>query len=287
MAMALAYAAIYLIWGSTYLAIRVAVGAIPPLLLMGVRCTAAGMVLVAWASLRGQRASAAEWRHAAVAGSLMIACTYGALAWAEQRLSSGMAALLAATTPLWLTTIEWPMRGRPASATLAGLALGIAGVATLVGGGTASAVDGRAAAVLVGGTLAWAVGSLYARPPRLPASVAVGAGMPLLTGGLMLLAASAAVRESAPHALRDVPHGALWAFGYLVVFGSLIAFSAYAWLLRVAPASRVEHLCLRQSAGGRRARLGRGRGADDGNDRHRRRRQRGERRDDRERSALT
>src|SRR4051812_28966893 len=86
MAIALAYAAIYLIWGSTYLAIRIAVGAIPPLLLMGVRCAVAGLMLLAWAALRRERATAAEWRHAVVAGGLMIACTYGALGWAEQRL---------------------------------------------------------------------------------------------------------------------------------------------------------------------------------------------------------
>src|SRR5262249_37518671 len=132
MATVLAYAAIYLIWGSTYLAIRVAVGAIPPLLLMGVRCLIAGVILLAWALVRGDRATASQWRHALVAGLVMIACTYGALAWAEQRLSSGIAALLSATPPLWLTTLEWRRAGRPTLATLAGLALGGAGVAMLV-----------------------------------------------------------------------------------------------------------------------------------------------------------
>src|SRR6184192_2917100 len=89
-----AYAAVYLIWGSTYLAIRIAVGAIPPLLLMGVRCTAAGLLLLAWSAARREHGTSAEWRHAAVAGALMIGVTYGALAWAEQRLASGIAALL-------------------------------------------------------------------------------------------------------------------------------------------------------------------------------------------------
>src|SRR5438067_863306 len=108
----MAYAAIYLIWGSTYLAIRIAVGAIPPLLL-------------AWSAARREHATSAEWRHAAVAGALMIGVTYGALAWAEQRLASGIAALLSATSPLWLTTLQWREAGRPGARTILGLLLGL------------------------------------------------------------------------------------------------------------------------------------------------------------------
>jgi drug/metabolite transporter (DMT)-like permease len=235
----MAYAAIYVIWGSTYLAIRIAVGAIPPLLLMGVRCTAAGLLLLAWSAARRERATSAEWRHAAVVGALMIGVTYGALAWAEQRLASGIAALLSATSPLWLTTLQWREVGRPGVRTILGLLLGLAGVAALVGAGTVSEVNPKAAAVLIVGTLAWAAGSLYARPPRLPRSPTLGAGMPLLAGGLMLLAASIATRESARYDVRAISHASLWALAYLIVFGSVVAFSAYEWLLRVAPASRV------------------------------------------------
>jgi len=234
-----AYAAVYLIWGSTYLAIRVAVGDIPPLLLMGVRCTAAGALMLAWAAMRGERAAPRQWRHAAIAGGLMIAGTYGALAWAEQRLASGIAALLSATSPLWLTTLDWPRSGPPAATTLAGLALGLAGVGALVASGSPMGVNVPAALVLVAGTITWAAGSLYARPPRLPASVALGAGMPLAAGGLMLLAASFVSGEAARYDIHRASHAALWALAYLIVFGSLVAFSAYAWLLRVAPASRV------------------------------------------------
>jgi len=235
----LAYGAIYLIWGSTYLAIRVAVGAIPPLLLMGLRCSAAGLLLLAWAAARHEHATPGQWRHAAVAGALMIAGTYGCLAWAEQRLGSGIAALLSATTPLWLATMQWPQIGRPGAKTIAGLLLGLAGVALLVGGGAAGQVDPTAAAVLVAGTLAWAAGSLYARPPRLPQSLALGAGMPLALGGLMLLAVSLGTRELARYDVRSVSTASLWALAYLTVFGSIVAFTAYSWLLRVAPPSRV------------------------------------------------
>jgi drug/metabolite transporter (DMT)-like permease len=239
MNLVLAYAAIYLIWGSTYLAIRVAVGAIPPLLMMGVRCVIAGTLLLAWAAVRGERADFRQWRHATVAGALMIACTYGALGWAEQRLGSGVAALLSATSPLWLTTLEWPRRGRPAITTIAGLLLGVAGVAILVVRGPAGQVNLTAAFVLIAGTLTWAAGSLYSRPPRLPASVALGAGMPLLLGGAMLLVVSMAVGEPARYVAHDVSRASLWALAYLIVFGSLVGFTAYSWLLRVAPASRV------------------------------------------------
>jgi len=145
----------------------------------------------------------------------------------------------AATSPLWLTTLEWPRSRRPALATIAGLLLGVAGVATLVWSESTIDVNPIAAAVLIGGTLAWAAGSLYSRPPRLPASVSLGAGMPLVAGGLMLLAASVLVGEPAHYDRRAVSSVALWALAYLIVFGSLIGFSAYAWLLRVAPASRV------------------------------------------------
>jgi drug/metabolite transporter (DMT)-like permease len=235
----LAYAAIYLIWGSTYLAIRVAVGTIPPLLLMAARCTIAGSLLLAWAAMRGERPAAHHWRHAAIAGGLMIACTYGALGWAEQRLGSGVAALLSATSPLWLTTLEWPTSGRPRWTTVAGVTVGLAGVAALVWSGDAVDVNPTAAIVLIGGTLAWAAGSLYSRPPRLPASVSLGAGMPLVAGGLILFAVSAAARETAHYDMHAISSAALWALAYLIVFGSLIGFSAYSWLLRVAPASQV------------------------------------------------
>jgi drug/metabolite transporter (DMT)-like permease len=235
----LAYAAIYLIWGSTYLAIRIAVGDIPPLLLMGARCTTAGLLLLIWATLTRQRATARQWRHAAVAGALMIAVTYGALAWAEQRLTSGIAALLSATSPLWLTTLQWREAGRPSGRTMIGLVLGLAGVAVLVTGGAVGTVSTHAAGVLMLGTLAWAAGSLYARPPRLPQSATLGAGMPLLIGGLLLLTASVATRELAHHDLHAISRGSLWALAYLIVFGSVVGFLAYEWLLRVAPASQV------------------------------------------------
>lgn len=238
--MLLSYAAIYIIWGSTFLAIRLAIGSIPPLLMMGVRCVSAGALLLAWAAWRGERVGWRVWGHAAVAGGLMFGCTYGGLAWAEERIASGIAALLVATVPLWLTVFEWAERRMtPSPFAVAGLAVGFAGVALLVARGLSASVALVPAAVILAGEITWAIGALYARPPRLPQTVALGAGMPLLAGGAVLLVASYLTRELHrfnAHAVSAVSIGALI---YLIVFGSVIAYSAYAWLMQVAPASRV------------------------------------------------
>ena len=241
MAIAFGYAAIYLIWGSTFLAIRIAVASIPPLLMMGVRCVAAGSLLVGWAALRGERATARQWRHALVAGALMFGVAYGGLAWAEQRIPSGVAALIVATLPLWMTAIEWMQRGaRPSAPALLGVATGFGGVALLVAGGGGGAPPALLPmAIVVLGEGGWALGSLYARPPRLPKSVALNAGMPLLTGGVLLIAASWVARELETFHVRDVSSPSFAALAYLAVFGSIVAFSAYSWLLQVSPAWRV------------------------------------------------
>jgi drug/metabolite transporter (DMT)-like permease len=240
MAIVFGYAAIYLIWGSTFLAIRIAVDSIPPLLMMGVRCVAAGSMLVAWAALRGQRATVRQWRHALLAGGLMFGCAYGGLAWAEQRIPSGVAALIVATLPLWMTAIEWVQRrARPSAPALLGVATGFGGVALLVARGGGAPLALLPMAIVALGEGAWAIGSLYARPPRLPKPVALNAGMPLLTGGVMLIAGSWLGRELETFHLRDVSTASLAALGYLVVFGSIVAFSAYSWLLQVSPAWRV------------------------------------------------
>lgn len=248
-----AYAAIYLIWGSTFLAIRLAIDSIPPLMMMGLRCTAAGGLMLAWAALHGERASGRAWGHGAVAGALMFGCAYGALAWAEERIASGVAALFVATLPFWLAVFEYGRRRTaPAPRMLAGLLIGLAGVALLVVRGTASIVSSGGpsppvdysasvlpALVIVLGEIAWAAGSLYAQPPRLPQSLALRAGMPLAAGGVLLLGASWIAREFQHFNPAAVSARSLTALAYLIVFGSIVAFSAYAWLMRVQPPTRV------------------------------------------------
>jgi drug/metabolite transporter (DMT)-like permease len=233
----LAFAAIYLVWGTSFLAIRIAVESIPPLMLMGSRCTIAGALLLAWAAWRGERPDRAAWPPAFTAGGLMFSISYGLLAWAEQRIPSGVAALLTATVPFWLVLFEW-RRVRPSLRTAAGLVLGTIGVAVLV----ARDLRGAAAVPIVGvliGEIAWAAGTLYARPPRLPPSIRLRAGMPMIAGGVLLLAASALAGEPATLRLRAVEPTSIAALAYLIVFASLVAFSAYSWLLNVAPVARV------------------------------------------------
>jgi drug/metabolite transporter (DMT)-like permease len=170
----------------------------------------------------------------------MFGFAYGGLAWAEQRIPSGVAALIVATLPLWMTTIEWVQRGaRPSRAALLGVATGFGGVALLVARSGGAPLALLPMAIVALGEGAWAVGSLYARPPRLPKPVALNAGMPLLTGGVMLIAASWVGREVQTFHLRDVSTASLAALAYLIVFGSIVAFSAYSWLLQVSPAWRV------------------------------------------------
>ena len=235
-----AYAAIYLIWGSTFLAIRLAIDSIPPLLMMGLRCTAAGGLMLAWAALRGERAGWRAWMHGAVAGALMFGCAYGALAWAEERLASGVAALLVATLPFWLAVFDYGRRRTaPAPRMLAGLVIGLGGVALLTLRGMPAGAALIPSVAIVLGEIAWAAGSLYAQPPRLPQSLALRAGLPLVAGGILLLAASWIAREFQHFDPHAVSARSLTALAYLVLFGSIVAFSAYAWLMRVEPASRV------------------------------------------------
>jgi drug/metabolite transporter (DMT)-like permease len=234
----LAYLAIYVIWGSTFLAIRLAVETIPPLLMMGVRCTIAGSLLLAAALIRRERPTARQWGIGMAAGALMFGLPYAAIASAELRITSGMAALLVATLPLWLVVIEWVRSGRPSPRTLAGLGIGLFGVIVLVSNSLSVPASIAPMIAIVVGELAWAVGSVYLQP-RLPQSITLNAGMPLLSGGALLLVSSALVGEMRVFDLRAVTPASLAALGYLTLFGSIIAFSAYVFLLRSASASRV------------------------------------------------
>src|SRR4051812_1096411 len=234
----LSYAAIYLIWGSTFLAIRIAIGTLPPILMMGVRCAIAGALLLAVAAVRGERPPWRAWADAMLAGALMFGGPYAALAWSEQRIPSGMAALLVATLPFWLALIEWGRGTRVSRRMLVGLAVGLAGVALLVADGLTAPAAAAPIVVIILGELAWAAGSVYAQP-RLPKPLLLNAGMSLSAGGLLLLLLSWSVREFQRFDPHAVSGASLFALAYLTVFGSIVAFSAYAFLLTVAPASRV------------------------------------------------
>lgn len=236
--MLLSYLAIFSIWGSTFLAIRVAVSSIPPLLMMGARCTAAGALLLAVALIRRDRPAVRDWGPGIAAGALMFGVPYAALGWAEVRISSGMAALLVATLPLWLVVIEWARGGRPSSRTLAGLGVGLIGVVVLVADSLSMPATLAPMVAVIAGELAWALGSVYLQP-RLPQPLPLNAGMPLFSGGILLLLSAAGVGELRHFDVRAVTAASVGAVAYLTLFGSIVAFSAYMFLLRHAPASRV------------------------------------------------
>jgi drug/metabolite transporter (DMT)-like permease len=229
-----AYAATWIIWGSTYLAIKWGVESIPPLLMAGVRSVVAGGILWSWARLRGDpRPTAAQWKAAAVAGALFFLIGHGGLFWAEQRVPSGPAALLVATEHFWIVLIAWLLPGgtRPTRRAALGVALGLGGVALLtLGGDGAGGVDVVGYSVVIVCALAWGAGLLYFRGERRPVSGIYAAGTPLLAGGAMLLVASAALGEPGRVTAESFSPLALGSLVYLIIFGSVIAFTALTWL---------------------------------------------------------
>lgn len=241
----LAFFAIYFIWGSTYLAIRYAVEGIPPLFTAGARSLAAGVVLYTWARLRGHRVSWREWRSSLIVGALFFLAGHGSLHWAEQVVPSGLAALLVATEPIWIAILMATSRRRERLGTvgLVGLLAGVAGVGVLMGGslvGSSAELWGSAAVLL--GTFSWAVGVRYCVEASLPANSLMRAATTLLSGAALLLLAGALAGEASGFELRAVPARSLAGLAYLAIFGSIIAFTAYSWLLeRCSPTLVATH----------------------------------------------
>lgn len=239
----LAFAAIYLIWGSTYLAIRYAVETIPPFLMAGTRHLTAGLLLYTWLRTRGEkRPRPRDWGVAAVIGALMLLGGNGLVSWAEQRVPSGLAALIVASVPIWMTVLEALQRRRaPRAAVVGGLVLGLLSLGFLVapGLGDAGRVDGLGALALLAAALSWAAGSLYARVAKLPVSTFLAIAMEMIAGGVVLWTAGLLAGEGSKLHLAAVSGRSLGALGYLIVLGSLAGFSAYMWLLGVTTPARV------------------------------------------------
>lgn len=240
-----AFTAVYVIWGSTYLAIHIAIASIPPLLMSGTRFLLAGAILYSLMRLRGApRPCATHWRDAAIVGGLLLFVGNGAVSWAEQRVPTNMTALIIAGTPLWMILLDWlrPGGSRPRLAVFAGLALGLFGVSLIVGGRGSSgdrAVDPLGAGMLVIASVSWACGSIYSRQARQPGSALLAVAMQNLAGGALLCCAGMICGER--HALRPerITPASLGAFFYLVGLGSLVGFTAYVWLLGVSTPAKV------------------------------------------------
>ncbi len=240
----LAFALLYLMWGSTYLAIRVAIESFPPLLMVGSRYVIAGGALYLWSRWRGgSRPTLSNWRSAVVAGGLLLLGGNGALAWAEQRVPSGLAALLIATTPLWMVLILWWTKGqRPGAAVWVGLGLGLLGLGVMIGpigGNTSRTVDPLGAAMLVFASVSWAAGALYARDADLPRSTVQSTGVQMLAGGVLLVLSGLGMGEGSRLHLMQASLRSWLGWGFLIIGGGIIGFTAFSWLMRVAPAARV------------------------------------------------
>ncbi len=242
----LAYAAIYFLWGGSFLAIREIVAVTPPFFAAGARFLPAGLLLVIYAYARGGvEVSRRQWLSAALLGLLMFGGDYSCLFWAEQRLSSGIAAVVFAMIPVWIFTGEVLLlkTQRMTPQSLTGVVLGFLGVVALT---WESATQGPGAglapiAVAIAGTLCWSAGTLLSRRLALPKPQTANAGWQMAIGGMLLLALSAIAGEShrVPAAMAGWNLRLTLAMGYLIFAASILSFTSYVWLLRHEPMSRV------------------------------------------------
>jgi drug/metabolite transporter (DMT)-like permease len=237
-----AFAGVYIVWGSTYLAIRFAIETIPPFAMAGVRFLVAGpsMLLIARAT-GGRWATRAEWRTGAIVGLLLLVGGNGGVAWAEQTVPSGIAALMVAGTPLWITLFDWLRPGgkRPDVPVIVGLVMGFAGAGMLVSPSASDAarVGLWPALALVMATMSWAAGSIVSRHAPTSPSPLMATGVNMVSGGAALMVVSLLTGELSRFSPAAVTSHSLWALGYLIVFGSFVGFTSYIFLLRhVAPA---------------------------------------------------
>jgi drug/metabolite transporter (DMT)-like permease len=250
-----AFAAIYLIWGSTYLAIKYAVATVPPFFMTGARFLLAGAVLYAWSVLRAPRGvtppaaamaggTLREWRDALIVGALLIVGGTALVGWAELSVPTGITSLVLATNPFWMVLLESTFESRraPAPRVLVGVLVGIAGLAILIGPSlTAPAGDMSSLGTmgLIVSALAWSVGAMYSRRVASPASPARTTGMQMIAGALLSILAGFAFGEHHRLSLSAISPASLVAVGYLVIAGALVGFTAYLWLMRVSTPSRV------------------------------------------------
>ena len=240
-----AFAAVYVVWGSTYLAIRFAVETLPPLLMAGARFLIAGVILLLWSRLRdpAARPTRVDWRTGLISGGLLLLGGNGGVVWAEQRVPSGIAALLVAVVPLWMVLLDWsrPEGRRPPALVFLGLGLGLAGLGLLIGPDSLQGqgeINVAGAVVLMLASLSWAAGSLYTKHAPKATSGLIGAATQMIAGGLCLAAVATFAGELNHMDLAHASSRSVLGFLYLVTFGSLVGFTAYVYLLAHTTAAK-------------------------------------------------
>ena len=238
--------ALYIAWGTTYLAIRVANETIPPFFMTGMRFLIAGLVLYIWRRLAGDPApTRRQWRSAGVIGSLLLVGGIGGVSLAEKYVPSGITALIVAATPLWIVIIDAIRRGgkRPTRLTMAGVLVGLAGIVILVdpfrSSGPQAGISILGVAIVLIAALSWAIGSIYGRGAELPKSPLLGSGMELLAGSAGSFLVGLLIGEGRQLDVSAISIRSLAGLGYLIIVGSLVGFVCYTWLLRVAPTTQV------------------------------------------------
>lgn len=241
----LAYAIIYFVWGCTFLAIRIGVHEVPPLLFAAMRFLTAGVLLCGWTRFKGDAApTLRQWRSACLLALLIFVFDYGLLFWAERRVPSGIAAVMLATIPVFIALAEILILRTQKMTMRLGLALliGLSGVAALtlravdLGG---APIDRRGAAALLGAALSWSIASILTRKLPLPASKSVSSGAQMLAGGIMLTLAAAALGEFRGFHPLAISAVAWWSLAYLIFAGSILAFTAYVWLIHFQSPTKV------------------------------------------------
>ena len=240
-----AFAAVYLIWGSTYLGIHIAIQSIPPFFMAGSRFLIAGIMLYVAMRFRGaSRPNLGHWANSAVIGGLLLLGGNGGVTWAQQTVPTSIAALVVAATPLWMNLIDWlrPHGSRPRLTVAVGLALGFAGVALIVMSKDHlgnRVVSPAGAVMLLLATISWAFGSVFSRHARQPAPTLLAIGMQMICGGGLMLLAGVVTGEAGRFHPGAITSASALAFVYLTLIGSLVGFTAYVWLLQVSTPARV------------------------------------------------
>ena len=233
--------AVYIFWGGTYLAMKFAVETLPPFLMAGIRFITAGVIVYVWQIVQGvEKPKAIHWKNATIVGGLLLFTGNGSIVWAEQMVSSGLAAIIVAIVPLWMTLLAWLWQGeeRPRGMVFGGLIIGFIGIILLVKNSGGEVSNGSSQwlgylAVLFA-SVSWAVGSIYSRVAKLPSAPFMAIGMQMLTGGILCLLFGLLTGEASRFDLAQISLQSALSVGYLILFGSIIGFSAYIWLLKVA-----------------------------------------------------